>query len=230
VKSVSENKKKPNRLMQGLICVSLGIHLLIFMQIAGIYQSQALSYIELTLQDISKPLTRSIPRPRHRPKAAELPKDIQQLKITSRSIPRLKPIKVDPVEKTLPDSLMENLGMPDVSATAGLNIAEWNPGKFMEEYSTSGSYLEMVRFRIERHKKYPQTARGRNIEGHVTIRFVITPEGGVREAKVVKRSGNKTLDQAALKAVKDAAPFPKPPRHLFAGEIPLEVTIVFELT
>ena len=227
---MSKNKTKPNRLLRGLTVVSLVIHAVIFMHLSGIYRSNALSYIELTMHDISKPFTRSIPRPRHRPKAAELPKDIQQLKITSRSIPRLKPVKLDPVEKTLPDSLLEGLGMPDVSDTAGLNIADWNPGKFMEEYSTSGSYLEVVRFRIERYKKYPQTARGRNIEGHVTIRFVITPEGGVREAKVVKRSGNKALDQAALKAVKDAAPFPKPPRHLFAGEIPLEVTILFELS
>ena len=224
------SQTKPNRLMQGLICVSLGIHLLIFMQIAGIYQSQALSYIELTLQDISKPFTRSIPRPRHRPKTTDLPKDMQQLKIISRSIPRLKPIKVDPVEKELPDSLVEGISMPDIPAVSGLNIADWGSGELMGEYSTSGSYLEMVRFRIERHKKYPQIARVRNIEGCVTIRFVITPEGGVRGAKVIKRSGNKALDQAALKAVQNAAPFPRPPGHLFKGAVPLELTIVFELT
>jgi len=217
-------------LLRGLAVVSLGIHAVIFMHLSGIYRSNALSYIELTMQNISKPFTRSIPRPRHRPKAAELPKDIQQLKITSRPIPRLKPVKLDPAEKELPDSLVEGIGMPDIPAVSGFNIADWNPGELMEEYSTSGSYLEMVRFRIERYKKYPQIARVRNIEGHVTIRFVITPDGGMREAKVVKRSGNKALDQAALKAVKDAAPFPRPPGHLFAGEIPLEITILFELT
>jgi len=224
------SQTKPNWLLRGLIGVSLAIHIVIFMHIAGIYTSNALSYIELTMQNISKPFTRSIPRPRHRPKATDLPKDMQQLKIISRSIPRLKPIKVDPVEKNLPDSLVEGIGMPDIPAVSGLNIADWNPGELMEEYSTSSSYLEMVRFRIERYKKYPAIARVRNIEGHVTIRFVITPEGVVREAKVVKHSGNKALDQAALKAVKDAAPFPKPPGHLFKGKVPLELTIVFELT
>jgi protein TonB len=229
VKSVSKNKTKPNRLLRGLVVFSLGIHAVIFMQIAGIYQSQALSYIELTVQDISKPFTRSIPRPRHRPQTAELPKDIRQPKIMSRPIPRLKPVKLDPVEKTLPDSLVEGLSMPDVS-TAGLNITEWNPGGFTKEYSTPGSYLETVRFRIERYKKYPQIARERNIEGRVTIRFVITPEGEVRGIEVAQCSGSMALDEAALEAVKDAAPFPKPPRHLFSGEIPLELTIVFELT
>ncbi|MBU0988011.1 MAG: energy transducer TonB [Proteobacteria bacterium] len=203
------------------------------MHISGIYRSNALSYIELTMQEVSKPFTRSIPRPRPRPKATDLPKDIQQLKITSRPIPRLKPVNFDPVEKTLPDSLVEGLSMPDVSATTGLDIAEWNPGAYSGAYGdfdSRRSYLEMVRLNIERHKEYPDMARLNHIEGRVTIRFVITPEGGVREVEVAKRSGTKALDQAALKAVQDAAPFPKPPGHLFAGEIPLELTIVFELT
>lgn len=213
--------------MQALIAVSLGIHSLIFMHIAGIYQSQALSYIELTLQDISKPFLRSIPRPRHRPKTPQ-PQEIKKLKVTQQLMPRLKPIQLESTEKDLPDSLMEGISVPDIPTTAGMQIADWNPDG-SGDYVTSQSYLEMVRFRIERYKRYPQIARARNIEGRVTIRFVITPEGGVREVEVSKRSGNKALDQAALKAVQDAAPFPKPPGHLFKGAVPLELTIVFEL-
>ncbi|PXF58968.1 MAG: energy transducer TonB [Deltaproteobacteria bacterium] len=47
---------------------------------------------------------------------------------------------------------------------------------------------------------------------------------------MVKTSGNKTLDRAALTAVKDAVPFPKAPTSFFKGDIPLELTIVFELS
>ncbi|MBL7179074.1 MAG: energy transducer TonB [Desulfobacterales bacterium] len=200
------------------------------MHLSGVYRSNALSYIELTMQEISKPFTRSIPRPRYRPKAHPQPPDVKRLKVTQQLMPRLKPIKLEPAEKELPDSLVEGISMPDIPAVSGLNIADWGSGDLMGEYSTPGSYLEMVRFRIERCKKYPQIARVRNIEGCVTIRFVITPEGGVRGVEVAKRSGNKALDQAALKAVKDAAPFPKPPDHLFKRGVPLELTIVFELT
>jgi protein TonB len=64
----------------------------------------------------------------------------------------------------------------------------------------------------------------------VVIRFVITAEGDVRELQVAKSSNQEVLDTAALRAVKNAAPFPKPPRHLFEGDIPLEITVVFELT
>ncbi len=207
------------------MAISLGIHIVIFMHISGIYNSNALTYIELTLHNVSKLSPRSIPRPRHRPKAPQ-PMDVKRLKITQRQIPSFKPIRIDPAEKGLPDSLMEGISMPDIAAGSGLNIADWSPG----ELDTSYSYLEMVRLKIERHKSYPDTAKVRQIEGSVTIRFIITPEGGVRAVELVKPSRHLFLDTAALNAVKDAAPFPKPPRHLFKGEIPLELTIVFELT
>jgi len=224
-------KRKPNWLFRGLIGVSLGIHLVIFMHVAGIYTSNALSYIELTMQNISKPTARAIPRPRHRPKPPQ-PQDIKKLKVIQCRIPHFKPIKMEPAEKNLPDSLMESISMPDIPATPGLQIADWSQGALVAsgDYMTAHSYLEMVRLKIERHKKYPDIARVKNIEGRVVVRFVITPDGGIREVEVAKRSRNRALDLAALRAVQDAAPFPKPPRHLFKGEIPLELTIVFELT
>ena len=226
MKSVSENKTKPNWLLRGLVGVSLGIHLVIFMHVAGIYTSNALSYIELTMQNISKPTARAIPRPRHRPKPPK-PRDVKRLKVFQCRMPHFKPIKIEPAEKNLPDSLVEGISMPDTPTTPGLNIADWNPGELVE---TSISYLEMVRLKIEKHKKYPDIARVKNIEGRVVVRFVITPDGGIRKVEVAKRSRNRALDLAALRAVQDAAPFPKPPRRLFKGEIPLELTIVFELT
>ncbi len=218
-------ERKPNWLLRSLLGVSLGIHVIIFMHIAGAYRSNALTFIELTLHDVSKPPARSIPRPRHRPKAPQ-PMDVKRLTIAQRHISSLKPMKIEPAEKDLPDSLVEGITTPDIAAASGLNIADWS----QEGLQTSSSYLEMVRLKIEQHKSYPDTAKVRQIEGSVTIRFVITPEGGVRAVQLVKPSRHMVLDTAALNAVKDAAPFPKPPRHLFKGEIPLELTIVFELT
>ncbi|MDL1968403.1 MAG: TonB family protein [Deltaproteobacteria bacterium] len=221
-------KKKPNRLLQGLVGVSLVIHLLILIHVSGIYRSTALSYIEMTLQNVSKPSARSIPRPRYRPKELK-PEDVKRLKLTRRS-PSFKPIKVESVEKNLPDSLMEGIGIPDIPDTPGLNVADWNPGELTDSGDSQDLYLEMVRLKIERHKKYPETARARHIEGFVTVRFVITPQGDVLTIEIIKSSRQKFLDKAALKAIHAAAPFPAPPRHLFKGEeLPLELTIAFEL-
>lgn len=212
-------KRQPNWLLRCLVGVSLGIHVVIFMHVAGIYRSKEVTCIELTLQGISKPTTRSIPRPRHRTKAPVQP-DVKRLKI-------------EPVEKDLPDSLVEGISMPDIPAIPGLQIANWSPEEIVKasgDYDASLRYLEMVRLKIEKYKDYPGTARARQIEGSVTVRFVITLKGGVRAVEIAKSSQHNLLDKAALRAVKAAAPFPKPPKHFFKEEIPLELTIVFELT
>jgi protein TonB len=225
VKSVS--KTKPNWLLRGLVGVSLSIHLLIIMHVSGIYRSNALSYIELTMQNVSKPSARSIPRPRHRPRELK-PEDVKRLKLTKRS-PSFRPIKVDPVEKDLPDSLMEGIDMADIPDTSGLNFATWNSGELADSGDAEANYLEMVRLKIERHKKYPEIAKARQIEGFVTLRFMITPQGDILNVEIIKSSRQMFLDKAALQAIHAAAPFPRPPQHLFKGEIPLELTIAFEL-
>jgi len=209
-------KTKPNWLLRGLVSISLGIHLIIFMHIAGIYHSETLTYIELTLKDFSKPPSRNIPRPRLQPKRPKQPKDIKRLTVRE----RVKEMKMDPLEKNLPDSLVESISMPDIpdnSTDTG-------------DYLTSKDYFEMVRLRIESHKRYPGAAKTRQIEGRVTVRFVIEPDGSISLSKIVKSARHRALDQAALRAVKDASPFPRPPRNLFNGPIPLEITIMFELS
>ena len=220
MKSVSNKKRKPNWLLRGLVVISLGIHLIIFMHIAGIYHSETLTYIELTLREFSKPPSRNIPRPRFRPKTPKQPKDIKRLNVRERVIPSIKAMKVDTVAKNLPDSLVESISMP---------IIPDNPVD-MGDYVTSNDYFETVRLRIESHKRYPGTAKARQIEGRTTVRFVIKPDGHISSLKIAKSARHKTLDQAALSAVKDASPFPRPPKNLFNGPIPLEITIMFELT
>jgi protein TonB len=231
--NLAKNKTQPNWLLRGLIAVSLAIHGLIFLHVTGLYNSKALTYIELTMRDMSKPPTRSIPRPRYRPRTPPV-QEVKRLNVVQRRIPRLKPIKMEPPEKDLPDSLVEGIGMPDIPDTPSLAVVDWSSGTLVDEaggdFVNAQNYLDMVRLKIERHKKYPAAARSRSIEGHVIIRFVITQEGAVRDIKVTKRSRNRHLDLAAVKAVEDAAPFSRPPRRFFQGDIPLELTIVFELT
>jgi periplasmic protein TonB len=226
-------KNKPNWLLRGLVGVSLALHTVIFMHVAGIYESKALTYIELTMQGISQPSVRSIPRPRLRPKAPEL-NDLKKPMVTLNPLPQFKPIQVDPADSNLSDGLMEALAMPQIPDSAGFGIAQWAPGTDFaggaDEFLTANSYLEMVRLKIERHKKYPQAARAKSVEGRVTIQFIITSQGGVRGVTIAKAAQNEALNTAAMEAVEKAAPFPIPPKRFFNGDIPLELTIVFELT
>ncbi len=223
-----------NRLLQTLMVISLVVHAGIFIHISGIYRSHAVSVIEMTLQNIARPVTRDIPRARPRPKTPPPTDAVKKLDVVQRPLPRLQPLAMAPVNDQLPDSLMENISSPDVPRTPGVDSIEWVPGPQVQEaageFMTASSYLDMVRLKIESRKRYPDAAKSRGIEGRVTIRFVLTGDGSVRDVTVAKGSRSEALNTAALSAVRDAAPFPRPPANLFKGDQPLELTIVFELT
>lgn len=102
-----------------------------------------------------------------------------------------------------------------------------SPGGEKNNIFPSADYLNTVRLLIERHKNYPRMASNRQIEGTVIIQFSITPEGIAREVSIIKSSGFEILDQAGIKAVRNASPFPPPPINL--ASTPIEVPIIFQL-
>lgn len=216
------SKRRPNRLMPAMIVVSVVIHLVIFARIAYIYRSDKLTVIELTMKDMDKPEGRTIPRPRRRPEPPSVTEpDMARFKIPSFAMPDITP--------ALSKSLMENIGAPQMSPDTAEGLSGLFSGNGQGFFSRK-DYFDMVRMKIESAKKYPEPARGRMIEGRVTVRFTILPDGQVTSLTVFKFSGNRSLDQAALKAVEDAAPFSRPPSTLFKGPLPMELTIAFELT
>ena len=105
-----------------------------------------------------------------------------------------------------------------------------SPGTDSGHSDLARQYLVMVRDSIESHKYYPITARRRQLEGRVGIRFVINLEGEVHNVEISSSSGHEALDKAAQKAVISASPFARPPDQAFIDEIPLALTIVFALT
>ncbi|PXF58085.1 MAG: hypothetical protein C4B58_07910 [Deltaproteobacteria bacterium] len=174
---------------------------------------------------------RTIPRlRRHTPEPVFHLQEIKDPEVT-RLVSGLKPIKFEPVETDRLDRPLEDMSMPDIPDVSGPDISDWISDQHVVfgDYTTADRYMEMVRLRIEKHKIYPRSARMRQMEGEVTVRFIIIPEGDVRAVEVVKTSGDKSLDMAALAAVKGAAPFPRASERLFKGEIPLELVLGFEL-
>ncbi|MFZ7111546.1 MAG: energy transducer TonB [Desulfatiglandales bacterium] len=224
---------KPNWLLRALFIISFGIHIVVFLHVLGIYRENNLNYIELSVENVDRPPSRSIPRPRLRPKATPQPKEVERLKATVPKIPHFKPIKMTPSKNPLPDSLMESIALPEIPGTPDLTSVQFSPSRIETgggEFDTPNTYLEMVRMKIERHKNYPDKAKGLGIQGAVVVGFVIGTDGHVRKEEIVKSSGHTVLDGAAINAVKNASPFARPPQHLFGGDVPLTVTIVFELT
>lgn len=212
-----------------LIAVSMGIHMMLFAHIAGLYRSRLVSYIELTLQDISKPYVRSIPRPRIRHRNPP----IQQ--IQQQNVPKYVPyMKMDQVYQDSKGT-GEQISMPEIPEAALPGRVDWAPVPAFGNtgaFDTISEYFDMVKLRIESKKQYPREAMRREIQGRTTVLFMISRNGSISMIKIQKSSGNRALDEAAHKAVQSASPLPVPPSRLFKNkkQIRLAVTIVFELT
>ena len=90
-------------------------------------------------------------------------------------------------------------------------------------------YLSIIRGLIERQKKYPRVAKRRQFQGKVIVEFVLMLSGNVGSIKVVEGCRFSILNRAAIQAVENASPYPKPPPGLFSGNLSLRIPIVFEL-
>ena len=216
-------RKQPNWILRGMLLISLGLHAVILMHIAGLYRSEALTVIELSVRE-EKPQGRSIPRPRMRHKTPQV-NDVNKIQVPKPNVPQME---MDPIETDHPEAVTEQIAMPDTSGIS-TGVADWQPAG-SPEYLSQGDYFDMLRLKIESKKKYPSSAQKRQIEGRVVVGFTLGPDGRVTSAEIVRSSRHSALDRAALDAVQSAAPFPRPPANMFDGPLEMKITIMFELT
>lgn len=68
-------------------------------------------------------------------------------------------------------------------------------------------YLQRLKEKIEGIWRYPPDAAEKGIYGDLYIRFTIKKDGRLGAIELVRTSGHKSLDDAAIKALKDAEPY-----------------------
>lgn len=105
----------------------------------------------------------------------------------------------------------------------GKPVVSTNKKEFNRE-----SYVSLIIREIERKKFYPPLARRLGIEGKVVVRIVVDRGGKLKEVNVVKSSGNKILDRAALKLIKKCD-FPSLPPEYQKETFDVEIPIRYEL-
>jgi len=223
--SLKNDEKQPNWVLWAMVVVSLGIHLVIFVRIADLYDSDTRRVIELTVRK-ENPWQRSIPRPRMHRKAPE----VSKVSKIDAAKPEVPDIKMDPVDADVPDSITEEISAPDTSGVSA-DVANWQPDAGgAERYMSRKDYFDMLRLKIESSKEYPESARRKQIQGRVVVGFTLDADGTLASAEIVDSSHHPELDRAALNAVRNAAPFPRPPDSLFDGPLRMKIAILFELT
>ena len=83
-----------------------------------------------------------------------------------------------------------------------------------KEYAFA-AYMHAWVARIERigNLNYPDEARRRQMHGQLVLTVGLTRTGGVKSIDIIQSSGHKVLDDAAIRIVRLAAPFPPTPEN-----------------
>jgi len=71
-------------------------------------------------------------------------------------------------------------------------------------------YTKTVMEKVSNKVEYPKMAKMRHQEGAAVVSFAVDASGAPTNPTVEKSSGFQSLDDAAVNAVKAAAPFPAP--------------------
>ncbi len=205
---------------------------------AGVYESRAVSYIELVMDETASSDQRQLPTPRIRRKPKPLTKIKHQTIIAQKPTmpqkivtPKVPAVNHSPVNlPSMPDRLdVSGLSVHSLAiASAPASSAAVSPEARIE-FTTAKDYFEMLNLKIHSAKLYPDSARERQIEGRVRVQFILKADGSLSDVSIVKSSRHRNLDNAALKAVKKASPFPRPPSFLFTPPVTLQISILFEL-
>jgi periplasmic protein TonB len=111
----------------------------------------------------------------------------------------------------------------DEELTTGLRVPRQ---KFISSRTREhkyASYMEAWRAQVEEvgNTNYPEEARVRRLSGNLVLDVAIRSDGSIEEVNVVRSSGQKALDDSAVRIVMMAAPF-KP----FPEEILKEVDLL----
>jgi len=117
--------------------------------------------------------------------------------------------RVQPVPQAAPQ---QPVPVQPAAASAGPTVEQWR---------------QQLNRQIDRAKRYPRQAERAGQEGLVHVAVTIDSSGRLLSASVIRSSGFTALDEAAIEAVRRAAPFPRPPASAGQGTIPFTAPIRF---
>lgn len=232
-------KKLPDRLLWLFIIFSAAIHLFLIVYGGRLWWSKNRTEpIEITIYN--NPVARCVTA--KRPELAPLPQTLKQvalLKPLPAPVPLPRPVpcvdklitKPRPVEKKKAAGIRAGNDSKPVPLRPAVEPRKEVTYQNVEaDQSAHENYLKTVRMLVEQQKKYPKPARLRKFEGKVVIECVVTPSGQVHSIRIARGSSYGILDRAAVRALEDAAPFPKPPPGLFSeGGIRLKIALIYQL-
>ena len=160
-------------------------------------------------------------KPIEKPKPKEKPKEKPKNEVKAEKaveIPKSLPIGDKNINSTATaNSKATTTGQP------GTNGVQGGSGTNTDELN---AYRAAIRREIERHKRYPARAKMMRKQGVVSVSFSVGADGSLSGERVTNSSGDESLDNAALEAVRSARPVgPKPAGFASSVSVPISFTI-----
>ncbi|SEC84310.1 outer membrane transport energization protein TonB [Rhizobiales bacterium GAS191] len=153
---------------------------------------------------VSKAMTKAVPK--HEPVEPAPP----------RAQPKVTQLAAQPPAQAMaaPRMAAQPAAAPALSSGSGLSASAWK---------------SEVMGRLNRSKRYPETARARHAQGTASLSFSIDRSGNVVAAHLAGGTGFPDLDEEALAMVHRASPLPPPPAELAGARITLTVPVRFNV-
>jgi protein TonB len=100
--------------------------------------------------------------------------------------------------------------VPEAARGAGQNAAAGAERRALVTAYTRRSF-DYIQRRIREKLVYPPQARRTGAQGRAEAAFTVYPDGSIGGLEILTSSGQESLDQALIDAIRAAAPFPPPP-------------------
>jgi protein TonB len=144
--------------------------------------------------------------------------------------PRVKPMPLSPASPSPSEALVMATPAPvETQATPVLAPVVPAPVVADVQADAEAAYKARVRQAVAEHKHYPSLARRMREEGRVLVVLTLESSGALVALRIKQSSGSERLDEAALQAVRDAAPFPPFPEGSARQRWELSLPLSFSL-
>ncbi len=151
------------------------------------------------------------PKPRQKPKSAPKPKK----RVTAAQLMASRSDEIMRLNKELEKKSTAYADRPRRKAISA-STAEY-------KYA---AYLDAWRRKVERigNLNYPDEARRKRLYGNLVLHVAVRADGSIKDIRILHSSGEKVLDQAAIRIVRLSAPFAPFPRDIRAETDILDIT------
>jgi protein TonB len=153
------------------------------------------------------------------------PEGVEQGKETGKTVPSEAPKTTGPLPFLTQQDIDElaRKGMPAKKPGDESVTLDTDEFKFM-------SYNRWLKIKVESVLQYPEIAAISGYQGTLYVRFDILKDGSLGDLEVLKSSGYKILDDEALRAIRDAAPFQQLPEEWHMDRYSVRAAVIFYMS